>query len=71
MKHVRLYQNAPLKINDNKFLDDYASHHLTKVLRFPQGRDITLFNGDGFNYQASVLSVKKSVKCELQVAPLI
>jgi 16S rRNA (uracil1498-N3)-methyltransferase len=65
MKHVRLYQNAPLKINDNKFLDDYASHHLTKVLRFPQGRDITLFNGDGFNYQASVLSVKK--KCEVRI----
>ncbi|WP_340188681.1 RNA methyltransferase PUA domain-containing protein, partial [Candidatus Thioglobus sp.] len=58
MKHVRLYQNAPLKINDKVMLDEYASHHLIKVLRFPQGQDITLFNGDGNNYQASVLSTQ-------------
>jgi len=65
MKHVRLYQNAPLKINDTMMLDEYASHHLLKVLRFPQGQDITLFNGDGNNYQASVISVKK--QCEVRI----
>lgn len=65
MKHVRLYQNAPLKINDTLQLDDYGSHHLTKVLRFPEGQDITLFNGDGNNYTATVLSVKKY--CEVQI----
>ena len=66
MKHVRLYQNAPLKINDNQVLDEYASHHLSKVLRFPQGQEITLFNGDGNDYQASVLSVKK--QCEVRIS---
>lgn len=65
MKHVRLYQNAPLKINDKVMLDEYASHHLIKVLRFPQGQDITLFNGDGNNYQASVLSTQK--QCEVHI----
>ena len=65
MKHVRLYQNAPLKINDTLQLDDYGSHHLTKVLRFPEGQDITLFNGDGNNYTATVLSAKKH--CEVQI----
>jgi 16S rRNA (uracil1498-N3)-methyltransferase len=65
MKHVRLYQNAPLKINDKVMLDEYASHHLIKVLRFPQGQDITLFNGDGNNYQASVLNTKK--QCEVHI----
>ncbi|MDC9726530.1 MAG: 16S rRNA (uracil(1498)-N(3))-methyltransferase [Candidatus Thioglobus sp.] len=65
MKHVRLYQNAPLKINDTLQLDDYGSHHLIKVLRFPEGQDITLFNGDGNNYTATVLSTKK--RCEVQI----
>jgi len=65
MKHVRLYQNAPLKINDKVMLDEYTSHHLIKVLRFPQGQDITLFNGDGNNYQASVLSTQK--QCEVHI----
>ncbi len=65
MKHVRLYQNAPLKINDTLQLDDYGSHYLAKVLRFPEGKDITLFNGDGNNYTATVLSAKKH--CEVQI----
>ena len=65
MKHVRLYQNAPLKINDKVLLDEYASHHLIKVLRFPQGQDITLFNGDGNDYQANVLSTEK--QCEVHI----
>jgi 16S rRNA (uracil1498-N3)-methyltransferase len=54
-----------LKINDKVMLDEYASHHLIKVLRFPQGQDITLFNGDGNNYQASVLSTQK--QCEVHI----
>ncbi len=59
MKHVRLYQNTPLIIGDELTLDSYASHHLTKVLRFPQGQSITLFNGDGFNYTAAVLKAEQ------------
>ncbi len=50
MKHVRLHQNAHLKINEKLMLDEYPSHHLAKVLRFLQGQEITLFNGDGKNY---------------------
>jgi 16S rRNA (uracil1498-N3)-methyltransferase len=65
MKHVRLYQNAPLKINDTLVLDEYGSHHLAKVLRFPQGQSIILFNGDGYDYQANVLSVNK--QCEVNI----
>ncbi|HAE72898.1 MAG TPA: 16S rRNA (uracil(1498)-N(3))-methyltransferase [Gammaproteobacteria bacterium] len=65
MKHVRLYQNTLLNIGEELTLDDYASHHLIKVLRFPQGQNVTLFNGDGFNYTAKVLQVKKSCVVEL------
>ncbi len=65
MKHVRLYQNTPLNIGEELTLDGYASHHLTKVLRFPQGKSITLFNGDGFNYTAEVLKAKKDCVVKL------
>ncbi len=65
MKHVRLYQNAPLQINQKLMLDEYASRHLAKVLRFPQGQEITLFNGDGKNYLATLVQVKKY--CEVEV----
>lgn len=60
MKQVRLYQNTPMQIGDELVLDSYASHHLIKVLRYPQGKDIVVFNGDGFDYLANVLEVKKS-----------
>jgi 16S rRNA (uracil1498-N3)-methyltransferase len=65
MKQVRLYQNAPLKIDDILLLDKYVSHHLIKVLRFSQGQEIILFNGDGCDYQACVLSVGK--QCEVKI----
>ncbi|WXU00082.1 MAG: Ribosomal RNA small subunit methyltransferase E [Catillopecten margaritatus gill symbiont] len=59
MKNPRLYQNTPINVNDDLTLDAYASHHLMKVLRFPQGQTVTLFNGDGANYSAEVLKTKK------------
>ncbi len=65
MKYVRLYQNTPLNIDEELTLDEYASHHLLKVLRFPQGQSITLFNGDGFNYSAKVLETEKDCVVKL------
>jgi len=65
MKTPRLYQNTPLNINDELTLNPYASHHLLKVLRFPQGKTITLFNGDGANYTAKILKANKT--CTVQI----
>ncbi|HIM58449.1 MAG TPA: 16S rRNA (uracil(1498)-N(3))-methyltransferase [Gammaproteobacteria bacterium] len=65
MKHVRLYQNTPLNIGDELTLDNDASHHLIKVLRFPQGQNISLFNGDGKNYTAKLLDAKKHCTVKL------
>ncbi len=59
MKNPRLYQNIQINVDEKLTLDAYASHHLAKVLRFPQGKNITLFNGDGANYTAEVLQAKK------------
>jgi len=65
MKKIRLYQNTVFKVGDKVSLEKNNEHHLLKVLRFPVGNNITLFNGDGFDYQAIVISTKKTYKVEV------
>ena len=65
MKKIRLYQNTVFKVGNKVSLDKNNEHHLLKVLRFPIGSTITLFNGDGFDYQAIVISTKKTCKVEV------
>ena len=59
MKTIRLYQNTPFTEGKTAELDSDNSHHLNKVLRFPVGKNITVFNGDGFDYTALVQDSKK------------
>ena len=61
MKKIRLYQNTVFKVGDKVILEKNNAHHLLKVLRFPVGNTIILFNGDGFDYQAIVISTKKNL----------
>ena len=65
MKTIRLYQNAPFTEGKTAELDSDNSHHLNKVLRFPVGQNITLFNGDGFDYTAVVQSAKKTTNLKV------
>ena len=59
MKKIRLYQNTALFLGNSIELSKDNSHHLNKVLRFPDGKNITIFNGDGFDYDAKVQRLKK------------
>ena len=65
MKKIRLYQNTLFKVGNKISLEKNNEHHLLKVLRFPIDKTITLFNGDGFDYQAIVISTKKTCKVEV------
>ena len=65
MKRIRLYQNTVFKVGDKISLEKNNEHHLLKVLRFPVGNTITLFNGDGLDYQAIVISTKKTYIVEV------
>ena len=65
MKTIRLYQNAPFTEGKTAELDSDNSHHLNKVLRFPVGQNITLFNGDGSDYTADVKSAKKTTNLKV------
>ena len=60
MKKIRLYQNTLFKVGNKISLEKNNEHRLLKVLRFPVGNTVTLFNGDGFDYQAIVISTKKT-----------
>ena len=65
MKKIRLYQNTVFKVGDKVSLEKNNGHHLLKVLRFPVGQTITLFNGDGFDYHAIVIRIKKTCNVEI------
>ena len=65
MKKIRLYQNTAFQVGDKVELDKDNSHHLLKVLRFAVGKNITLFNGDGKDYCATVISAKKETLVEI------
>ncbi len=65
MKTIRLYQNTPFTEGKTAELDSDNSHHLNKVLRFPVGKNITVFNGDGFDYKALVQGAKKTTSLKI------
>ena len=65
MKTIRLYQNTPFTEGKTAELNSDNSHHLNKVLRFPVGKNITVFNGDGFDYKALVEDAKKTTSLKI------
>ena len=65
MKTIRLYQNTPFTEGKTAELNSDNSHHLSKVLRFPVGKNITVFNGDGFDYKALVQGAKKTTSLQI------
>ena len=65
MKTIRLYQNTPFTEGKTAELDSDNSHYLNKVLRFPVGKNITVFNGDGFDYTALVQDSKKTTSLKV------
>ena len=65
MKTIRLYQNTPFTEGKTAELDRDNSHHLNKVFRFPVGKNITVFNGDGFDYTALVQDAKKTTSLKV------
>lgn len=66
MRIIRLYVDLPLNAETRVELPEGAAYHLCKVLRAKVGYDISLFNGDGFDYSARVADIgKKSVWVEI------
>lgn len=61
----RFYTNSPLALGP-AVLQGPEAHHLAVVCRFREGDPVILFNGDGREYHAEILSVdRKSVALQV------
>ena len=54
MKNPRLFVDQPLNVDDLVELNRDASKYMTRVLRRATGEALTLFDGDGMNYPATL-----------------
>jgi 16S rRNA (uracil1498-N3)-methyltransferase len=60
MANLRFFTNTPLAINASLQLSESAATHATRALRLNVGDKAIVFNGDGFDYECELTSVKKS-----------
>ncbi|MCF6193373.1 MAG: 16S rRNA (uracil(1498)-N(3))-methyltransferase, partial [Kangiellaceae bacterium] len=59
MRSHRFYTPIDLTIDATMELPSEAAHHCTQVLRYKVDDPLTLFNGDGFNYSATIFEINK------------
>ena len=64
---TRIYQNSPLSLDTPLVLDEAATHHIARVLRAAVGDVLTVFNGQGGQYQGKIIAIsKKAVTVQLE-----
>jgi 16S rRNA (uracil1498-N3)-methyltransferase len=56
MRTIRIYVDAPLRAGGEVVLPERAARHAVGVLRLGPGDAVTLFNGDGDDYPARLVS---------------
>ncbi|MGS0680466.1 16S rRNA (uracil(1498)-N(3))-methyltransferase [Shewanella sp. 125m-7] len=59
MRVPRIYQESTLIVGQSVALDDEAAGHVGRVLRMSVGEQVSLFNGDGNDYLAEIVSASK------------
>jgi 16S rRNA (uracil1498-N3)-methyltransferase len=59
MRTIRIHADLPLMPGTELSLPAQACEHVARVLRLVAGDPLTLFNGDGSDYPASILAVGK------------
>ena len=67
MRLTRVFVDAPLAPGARVVLPESAGAHLVRVLRLREGEACVLFNGDGHDYDARLLSAgKRGVEAEVE-----
>ncbi|HET7125850.1 MAG TPA: 16S rRNA (uracil(1498)-N(3))-methyltransferase [Lysobacter sp.] len=67
MRVIRAFVDAPLAIGARIALPEDVAGHLVRVLRLVAGDSCLLFNGDGRDYAARIVSIsKKSAEAEIE-----
>lgn len=59
MRIPRIYTDSPLSEGTHADLDDNAAQHVGRVLRMQPGQELSLFNGDGEDYPATITEAGK------------
>ncbi|HEV7122439.1 MAG TPA: 16S rRNA (uracil(1498)-N(3))-methyltransferase [Rhodanobacter sp.] len=59
MRIIRLHVDLPLPVDTELKLPPGPSEHAARVLRLEAGDPLTLFNGDGSDYQAIICAIDK------------
>ncbi len=59
MRNIRIHVDLPLAAGAERILPAQAGEHVARVLRMAAGDPLTLFNGDGNDYPATILAVGK------------
>jgi len=67
MRSHRFYTAIDLTIDASIELPPEAAHHCIQVLRYKVGDPLTLFNGDGFDYSATISEINKK-QCTVKIA---
>jgi 16S rRNA (uracil1498-N3)-methyltransferase len=60
MANLRFFTASPLVLNNTFQLSENAAAHATRALRLNVGDSAILFNGDGFDYECTLTSIKKN-----------
>lgn len=60
MANLRFYTNNPLALGASIQLSESAAAHATRALRLNVGDSAVVFNGDGFDYDCELTSIKKN-----------
>jgi 16S rRNA (uracil1498-N3)-methyltransferase len=59
MRNIRIHVDQPLAVGADLQLPAQASEHAARVLRLVVGDPLTLFNGDGCDYPATIVGLGK------------
>ena len=70
MRIPRLFVEENITPHTSINLDEAASHYLSRVLRLSVGHSLTIFNGTGDEYQASIIKVART-QVTLQVTNVL
>lgn len=66
MRTHRFYADIQLENGTTTLLPKEAAHHCAQVLRYQVDDQLTVFNGDGCDYLASIVSIEKK-RCEIKI----
>ena len=66
MRTIRIYTPQKLEAGSSITLEQSASQHLIQVLRLKPGHNFSLFNGNGFDFSATLIDSNKRA-CKAQI----